>query len=153
MLRLASVLLLVMSAANVQAHLVIKDAWVREAPPRAQTLAMFLNLTNHADHSVVINAASSEHFKKVEVHQTSFDKGMMRMKHIPELKMKAGEVIDFKPGGMHIMLMRPNKIFKAGDQIDIKLHLKSGKKKVVSALVRSKAPSAKPASDGHGHSH
>lgn len=140
MARIVLILCLMLLTVNVQAHLVVKDAWVREAPPRARTLAMFLQLTNHDDKVAIISGASSAQFKKVELHETKFDNGMMRMRHVPELIMQPDEVVDFKPGGLHIMLMNPVKVLKAGDQVNIRFQLKDGKMKVVSALVRSKAP-------------
>jgi len=153
MARMLLLVILMLSGLNVQAHLIIKDAWVREAPPRSRTLAMFLQVTNHGDQPEVINGASSEQFSKVELHETSFDKGMMRMKHIPELTMKPDQVLDFKPGGMHIMLMNPVKIFKAGDQVDIKLHMKNGKKKAVRALVLSSPPVSAGSATQEHHQH
>jgi len=152
MFRLIVLCLLFVTAVDVQAHLIVKDAWVREAPPRARTLAMFLQLTNHDDKTINIVSASSEQFEKVEIHKTSFKNGMMRMQRIESLEMSPNEVAVMKPGGLHIMLVKPARVFKAGDQINIKLHLASGKKKTVRALVRGKAPMT-PMQNDHGHSH
>ena len=146
-------LLLLFSALPVNAHLIIDNAWVREAPPRSKVLALFVEITNHADHATTIVGASSKQFEKVELHETTFKDGMMRMQQQHELPMGPHELVIFKPGGKHFMLFNPVRVFKAGDQINIKLHLEGGKKKSVRAIVRKQAFGNEMSGSDSAHQH
>jgi len=52
--------------------------------------------------------------------------GMMEMKHLPELTIPAGGKVELAPGGLHLMLIKPGRPFRAGDRIRVTLELDDG---------------------------
>ncbi|HFE37556.1 MAG TPA: copper chaperone PCu(A)C [Gammaproteobacteria bacterium] len=116
--------------------LVLKNAWIREAPPGAVNLAGYGEFKNVGDETVTITSVSSPYFEKVSLHATSMHEGMMRMKSLPSLKLKPGELVSFKPGGKHLMLNKPKQRIRSGLMLPIAFKLLSGKTVIVKFEVR-----------------
>jgi periplasmic copper chaperone A len=82
-----------------QAHestLQVEDAWVREAPPTARVLGMFMQLHNAGSEELVIQGASSPVCERVEIHRTVIEEGVARMIPQEELRLAPGR--DPEPG-------------------------------------------------------
>lgn len=119
--------------------LTLSDAWIREAPPSARSLAGYVTLKNVSDKEVVVESMSSPSFGRVMMHDMSMHGGMMHMAHIETLVIQPGESVDFQPGGKHLMLMKPLQAIKAGLTIPITFMLKSGKTLAMDFMVRGKS--------------
>ncbi|MCE2461325.1 MAG: copper chaperone PCu(A)C [Pseudomonadales bacterium] len=85
--------------------LVFDNAWVR-APIAGRTVtAAYCDITNRGDVSVVITGFASDHpGMRVEIHETTEDDGMMRMRPLTRVTMPAKANVSFAPGGRHLML-------------------------------------------------
>jgi len=119
-----SVLFCLMTASYVQAQgapATVEDAWIREAPPNADSMAGYLMLLNNTPHPYMLNCAKSNHFKEVEFHRTVIQEGMARMHHYETLTISPFSSLTFQPGDLHLMLMGPQDSFKAGDELVITL--------------------------------
>ena len=114
----------------------IKMPWVREAPPTAKNLAGYVELTNPTSKPILIQSATSPLFQRVEMHITSFENGMMRMKEIEQLTIQPGETIYFEPGGKHFMLIKPKKPIKAGLVIPVTITIKNQDSMLINFQVR-----------------
>ena len=69
----------------------------------------------------MIERVTSPQFGKVEMHETVIKDGVSRMSALEEVVLPAGATVEFKPGGKHLMLMRP------GDNLDaVTLEFHSG---------------------------
>ncbi len=114
----------------------VDDPWVREMPPNMNTSAGFLTLVNRGrvDHSLI--AARSPLVGSVELHTHINDKGVMRMRPVREMKVPAGGRTELKPGGLHLMLMRIKRTFKAGDKVPVTLIFEDGSRMTIEAEVR-----------------
>ncbi len=95
------------------------DLWLRAAPPGAGMLAAYGTLTNDTDKTQVLTGAWAPDFGMAEIHKTVIVDGMARMRHQPEIVLKPGQTVQFKPGGLHIMLMQPKKDFQVGEKAKI----------------------------------
>ena len=103
-----------------------KDQWLRAAPPGSMMMAAYLELSNNSTKSEVLVGAYSPDFNLAEIHQTIIKDGMAKMVHQEEIKIQADQRLSFKPGGLHIMLMQPDKQFVEGDEVKICLIYKDG---------------------------
>ncbi|HEA26617.1 MAG TPA: copper chaperone PCu(A)C [Ectothiorhodospiraceae bacterium] len=122
---------LLLSTSLFASDIVIKGAWVSEAPPMAKTLGGYMilkNLGKSERHLVAVSAAS---FDEVLLHRTVVEGGIAKMVHQHEVTVPAGGRIEFKPGDYHLMLMRPERRFVAGDHIDMILKFRNGEEKPV----------------------
>lgn len=124
----------VANAAGSSIHLY--DSWVREAPPSARVLAGFLSIMNHGREDMVLVSVEAHGFEKVEMHRTESKGKMSHMVRQEEITVPAGETVLLEPGGYHLMLMRPEKSFRAGDNISLKFKFKNGEILEQKAIVR-----------------
>lgn len=81
----------------------IKDAWARATPGGAQPVAAYVTLRSPAGDR--LTAASTPAAQEAELHTTTMDNGVMKMRHVDAIELPAGKSVTLKPGGYHIMLM------------------------------------------------
>jgi copper(I)-binding protein len=93
----------------------------------------------------------------VEVHEMKLDGDVMRMRAVPALPLPAGQMVELKPGGYHVMLMDLKGPVKAGDAVPLTLVFEGadGKRLTqdVKATARALAAPAPAAAGGHGSGH
>lgn len=118
--------LLLFASQLFASDIVIKEAWVREPPPAAKTMGGFMVLTNLGTTERQLVAATAPHFETIMIHRTVIKGDIASMIHLQQLLIPAGGRIEFKPGGYHLMLLRPEQNFTDGDQIDITLTFSDG---------------------------
>lgn len=118
----------------------IESAWVRAAPPGAPSLAGYLVLKNRCAAAVEVVGVESLDFAAPMIHRTESKGGMNRMRPATDMKVAAGGELRFEPGGLHLMLMRPAKVFKDGDQVRLRLVLADGRRMFAEVPVRREAP-------------
>lgn len=127
-----------------------QDAYVRLAPPGAPATGAFMVLKNTGDKDVKVVKADNPLSKATEMHNHINDGGVMRMRPVPAIDIKAkGEVV-LKPGSLHIMLIDLKEPMKEGDMVPITLNFDDGSSKKVDAkVVRPTAPAAMPMEHKH----
>lgn len=132
-------------------HVMVDDAWVREAPPGAKALAGYLKLHNHGDKERVLVEAESPAFAHIMLHQTVIEGEMSRMIHLNEITIPANGIISFEPNSYHLMMMNPKQPLRAGDRVSVVLRFKNGEEQEVMHEVR--AAMGGMDHGGHGHHH
>ncbi len=136
-------LLCVGLASAVQAQVSVDGAWARATVPNQSATGAFMRLTAKKD--VVLTGASSPVAGIVEVHEMSMDKGVMRMRAADRVPLKAGQTIELKSGGLHIMMMDLKKQIKAGERVPLTLSFKSSDGTVSTVEVNATAGLTPPA--------
>ncbi|MEJ0022703.1 MAG: copper chaperone PCu(A)C [Alphaproteobacteria bacterium] len=81
----------------------IENARIMAPPPGATTAAAYFTLRNDGP-ADQLAGASSPVAASAEMHETQNDAGMMSMHHMEGVDVPAGGVVEFAPGGRHIML-------------------------------------------------
>jgi len=124
--------------AHAAENVSVKDAWVRLPPPGAEIVGAYLTL--EAKQPMTLTGAKSPAAESVEMHTMSMNNGVMRMRQVPSIALEAGKPVKLKPGGLHLMLIKPKQPLKAGDIVQIDLSLSSSQGKTenirVPAVVR-----------------
>ena len=88
----------------------------------------------------------------VQMHTMAMDGDVMTMREVDAVDLPAGQTVEFKPGGFHLMLMGPNKAFLQGDRIPLTLTFaKAGK--VAVQLAAESRPASAPAAMPESHKH
>lgn len=113
----------------------IMNAWVRQAYRGAKVNAGYMTLVNVGSKEVKLEKIESDAFKKIEIHEMAMVNGLMEMHEVNELPVPAKSQVSFQPGGMHLMLMGPQKHFTAGQKIDMTLTFKSGQQQTLTVSV------------------
>lgn len=130
------VLLLCLPVAPAAA-LEVTDAWVRASVPGANVGAAYMTLTSPVKAQLL--SVRSPASARVEIHQSTVEDGMMRMRQLKHLDLPAGQPVTLAPMGTHLMLLDLKSALKAGDRVQLELVVKAGgqRRKVnVSAEVR-----------------
>lgn len=91
-------------SSSVLAELVINEGYVRKPIPGRSMSAAFMSISNTGQNDIVLKTAAIEGSKSVEMHAHTHDDGVMRMRQLHALTIKAGEVVVLEPGGLHLML-------------------------------------------------
>ncbi len=100
--------------------LAVEDAWIREAPPGAMSVA-YARLANRGKRALVLDGARSADFGGAGLHRTTIDdQGTARMRE-GSLEIAPGARSALEPGGWHLMLYDPARILKAGDVVTLTL--------------------------------
>lgn len=104
----------------------VLEGWVRMPPNRMPMMAGFGRIVNRCPTPATIVSARSPSFGSVELHETRVVDGISRMRPVPQLRLAPDGAAVFKPGGMHLMLMRPGATLKPGSRIVVEFELASG---------------------------
>ncbi|MBN1378199.1 MAG: copper chaperone PCu(A)C [Gammaproteobacteria bacterium] len=131
-------LLLLLSSALNATPLEFADARIPEAPPGAQTMAAYMKIINDSDNEKAITAISSLEFGKVEMHRTSIEDGVARMRQLDALKIPAHSSLELVPGGIHLMLLEPEKEFMRGEMIVLYLTEADGTEHTLVVTIKKK---------------
>jgi copper(I)-binding protein len=72
--------------------------------------------------------------KSAEIHSMSDEGDVMRMRKLNALALPAGEPVELKSGGTHIMLLEIKRQLKPGEKVPITLLVEQGGKKAAVAV-------------------
>lgn len=128
------------SADSADSAVLIRDAWIREAPPNSTTLAGYMTLENQSDKIQSLISASATGFSMIMIHLSRQKNGMAHMMHQKQVNIPANGKIMFTPGSYHLMLMQPKRPLHAGDQVTINLIFAGEQKYSVIFNVYKEAP-------------
>jgi copper(I)-binding protein len=137
----AAALLLSMTANAVAAgHLVVENAWIRNAPPGTMMMAGYGVLHNVGDAPVTVTGVESADFGSASLHKSTSSNGMEHMQPLGEVTLAPGERVTFAPGGNHIMLMQPKRELRLDESVPIHIVTKDADSTVGIFVVRDAAP-------------
>ena len=135
----------------VHAQVTVSDPWVRATVPQQKATGAFMQLTSAQDGKLV--AAQSPVAGVVEVHEMAMDNNIMKMRELKGgLPLPAGQAVELKPGGYHVMLMDLKQQVKAGDTVPLTLTVegKDGQRQNIEVKAPVKALTTTPATMQHG---
>jgi len=131
-----ALVLLLAALPALAAGLSVTNAWSRSTPPVAKVGVVYFTLTNDTGKSDRLLKLSTSVAEKVEVHRTEVLDGIARMREVAVLHVAAGQTLEFKPGGMHVMLMGLRKPLVAGTAYELDLLFEVAGARKVKVLVR-----------------
>jgi len=99
----------------------IKNTRVRLVPGGAP-MAGYMVVANHTGGLIRLTAAASDSFGRVMIHRSVIADGRARMEHQSRgVPVAPGEAVEFRPRGLHLMLMQPRADLAVGDTVEIVL--------------------------------
>jgi periplasmic copper chaperone A len=107
---------------STQAPVSVRDAWANATAVGASVAAVYLELVVAKDDTLL--SASTTVADRVEMHTSSEENGMMRMRPLPTVELEAGKPFSFAPGGAHFMLMELRQPLVAGMRFPMSLWLR-----------------------------
>jgi copper(I)-binding protein len=132
-------------AVEAPAVVEVTDAVCRPTQAGRPVTGCYMTLTASRNDRLVSVAFSGA--ERGEIHEMSMADGMMRMAELPDgLPLPAGEAVQLRPGGEHIMLLGLDQPLAEGERLALTLTFEQAAPQTVEASV------AQPAAAPAGHS-
>jgi len=147
-LALCSLLLLLAGAAAAQTGAVeIRDAWARATPNKAEIGAAYLTLQSPIPDR--LTGVSTPVAELAQLHSTTMEGGVMKMRRLEGLDLPAGQSIRLEPGATHIMLLGLTDTLRPGQSFPLTLTFeKAGKREVTVSVEKVGAMGPENATSG-----
>jgi copper(I)-binding protein len=134
----------------------IENPWTRATAPGQAVAGGFMTVINTTSTEDRLLRASSPVAKEVQIHNTTMDEGVMRMRPMADgVAIPAGGRVEFKPRALHLMFMGLQAPIAAGTTVPVTLEFeragKVGATFRVEAVAAAPAAPAKPATGHHHH--
>lgn len=121
----------------------VENAWGRVSPMMAENGAFYMNLKNSSSADDALLRVEVEACGTVELHETyMLDGGMMGMRPVEggKVVVPAGQTVELKVGGLHVMCLGIDPGFVVGQKIPVTLVFEKGGEMVVDVEIRTEAP-------------
>jgi len=120
---------------NAAGLITVSKPRIRATAPGQTVSGAFMTLVNNSETAYALTAVSFSGASVVEIHETSMNDGMMRMRKVSHIDIPANGSAELKPGSYHIMLIGLEKEMKAGTAETLTLTFSDDSQKTVEALV------------------
>jgi copper(I)-binding protein len=141
--------LVLLNHASAGEHIAIHNAWLREAPPMIKVMAAYLDIENLSDKELILIAAESAEFERIEFHQSQIENSVARMQQQERIVIPANTTFSFKPESHHLMLFNNAVPMREGKITSIKFTFENGETHTFDATVKKKSVSV----GSHNHDH
>ena len=127
----------------------VRNAWARAPAPGQSTAGIYMDIVS-ADGAALVGVKSVL-AKRAELHSTSMQDGVMRMRAVERIELPAKRKVSLAPGGQHVMLIDMVRALRDGEKLPLELILEDtgGARSTlrVDATVRAAGAAAHP----HAH--
>lgn len=128
--------LVISACGGSSGELTVQDAWARPASVGENGAAYFV-IENGTAATDTLLSISSEIATAAEVHMSmGDDNGVMSMQMQASVPVPARDKVEFKPGGLHVMLVSLTQDLKVGDTITFRLNFEKAGDLTVEAPVK-----------------
>ncbi|HEX4693315.1 MAG TPA: copper chaperone PCu(A)C [Sphingomonas sp.] len=122
-------------ATGCQQHdVTVEHPWVRLSAVPANPSAAYFTLKGGAKDET-LTAVAAPAAQRAEMHESMGSGGMMTMTPVKLVAVRAGDSVEFKPGGKHVMLFGLNPAVKPGTTTPLILTFASGRTATVKARI------------------
>jgi periplasmic copper chaperone A len=130
-------------AADEGSGINLEHVWARATPGGATTGAAYFTVSSTAlpDHLV---GASTPVAALAELHETTNDNGVMKMRPVASITLDPGKPVTLKPGSFHVMMTGLKSPLKVGDSFPLTLTFEHAQPVTVSVPVEATGGMAMP---------
>ncbi|HEX9391094.1 MAG TPA: copper chaperone PCu(A)C [Usitatibacteraceae bacterium] len=144
---LSTALLIACTAGIAQAQLppakaappkiVVTGAWVKTTIPGGSVSAAYMQIQSPT--ALKLLKVEAPIAGDAQIHDMKMNDGVMEMKELDSLAIPAGQMVELKPGGRHVMLMNLTGPIRLGDNVPLKLVFEGADKKKISVRIKATA--------------
>jgi len=127
--------------------IVISSARVLPPFPGRDTAAGYMSITNHSKTDDKLLSVTSPISGAVEIHNHVEEGGVMKMRQVDGVSLKAGETVELKPGSFHLMMFKASLPEKQED-VSLTLNYENAPSVTMIVPVEGRGEDA-----GHGSGH
>jgi len=121
--------------ADAAGLITVSEPRIRATAPGQTVSGAFMTLVNNSETPYALTSVSFSGASTAEIHETSMNEGMMRMRKVSQVEIPANGSAELKPGSYHIMLIGLEREMKAGTSETLTLTFSDDSQKSVEALV------------------
>ena len=133
---------MLISCSKQASEIIVTDNWVRATAKGQEVGAAYMTITSVLETSLVkVESSASD---SVEIHSMSMENGVMKMRMLEQLDLKANTPNKLAPGGFHLMLFDLKKPLKAGETVSFILHFKNQLGKETLTTISSRILAEEP---------
>ena len=120
----------------------VEHAWARATPGGAQSAALYMTLVNKGAADDRLVSVATLVAGKAQMHSSTTENGVMRMRPVEALEVKAGTSTILKPGSYHVMLTELKAPLVAGQSFTVTLTFENAGKIDATATVEKAGATA-----------
>ena len=90
----------------------------RATPKGSQTAIGYMTIKNNGTTPDRLTGGSVDVADHFELHVTTIENGIARMRELSDIEIKPGQVVEFKPGGSHVMFVNLKHPLSKGEHIN-----------------------------------
>lgn len=91
--------------ADTKKDITIQNARIKAVPSSSPNSGGFMILKNSSNKDIQLIKAESSISETVELHTMTMTEGMMKMRPVDKIEIKAKSTTELKPGGFHVMFI------------------------------------------------
>lgn len=123
-----------------QGDMVISKQWARPILIAGRPGGAYFHIQNNGSADDKLISVTSSLSPRVEIHEHTMKDGVMRMSQVDYIEITAGNGVQLKPGGYHIMIFNVKHTYAPGDKIDLTLNFEKSGSVEKTLTVLAKAP-------------
>ena len=100
----------------------VEQAYIRSLIPGTTISSSYMIIENKGQKTVTLLGANSKISPRIEIHQHTMLDGMMRMRQLDSLDIKANQRVVLQPSGLHFMIFDVNQPLKALQKVELTLN-------------------------------
>lgn len=119
-----------------KAELGASDAWVRLPAVTGRPGAAYVTIKGGAEATSLLTVSTPAAIR-TELHEMKDEGGMMTMAPLKDIAIPAGQTVELKSGGKHVMLYDIAPTIRPGTTVPLRLSFANGKSIEVTAQVKA----------------
>lgn len=130
-MKILVIAILLMQAMQVVAQdtkkgIIIENARIKNIPPTSSITAGYMLIRNKTNKDINLIKVESDISRLVEMHSVNIENGIMKMRQVKSILIKANRTTELKSGDFHIMFINLRSPLKKGDKKKIQLYFDNG---------------------------
>jgi len=124
------------SIADSKKEITVENARIKAVPSASQNTGGFMVLKNSSTKDVSLVKAESDISNSVELHTMMMVDGVMKMRPVEKIEIKANSSVELKPGSFHVMFIGLKAPLKVEEKKNLTLTFSNGQKENLSIPVK-----------------
>jgi len=131
----------VLAVSSAWAQVKVQDPWARPTAQGQTVGGSYFRIEGGPSNDRLLSAAA-DIAQAVELHSMRMDGDVMRMRQVDAVEVAANQLVEFKPGGLHVMLIGLKTPLKVGNSFPMTLRFEKAGEVKVNVRVLPAAPTA-----------
>jgi copper(I)-binding protein len=106
---------------NASSTITVTDGYIKASIPGSDITAAFMTLNNTGDKAITLTRITGSISDRIEIHEHSMADGMMRMRQVDSITLKANSSVVLQPSGLHLMVFSIKQQLTEQDVISLTL--------------------------------